>query len=185
MGGSGNDTITGGTGADVLSGGADSDTFIWVTGDGADTVEGNGGNDILDFTTTASPLTVSTSGVRALVGAVSTAEVEQLDIDTGAGNDTITINDLSSTSVSLVNLDAGDDTDTVEVDGTSGNDAVSIEENAGTVEVTGLSAVVRITNVAAGEIVRFDGNDGEDTLTSSGADPSVDVTAGRITAWAK
>ncbi|MBC8353053.1 MAG: hypothetical protein H8E66_13740, partial [Planctomycetes bacterium] len=159
-------------------------TFVWTAGHGSDTVEGGSGANVLQatFTANADVVTLTANGLRADVtdGAdtISTARVSQIDLNTLAETDTVTVNDLSATSVTLVNIAAGDDADIVEVDGTSAGDTVSTEEIAGTVEVTGLSAVVRIT---ASETVRFDGNKGEDTLIGSGTTPSVDVAAGRIT----
>ena len=71
----------------------------------------------------------------------------------GGGNDTITVNDLTGTDTSKVNIDlaAADGApdgvaDTVVINATEGSDAITISTNNGVVTVTGLAETVTISN---------------------------------------
>ncbi|MCB0073272.1 MAG: hypothetical protein KDE20_17505, partial [Caldilineaceae bacterium] len=184
--------ITGGTGLDNLFGGADSDTFIWTTGDGSDVIEGETGADIVSTTHTAGAdtLTVGASGTRVTLGdgtdTLSVAGVERLNVNAGGGTDvgdTVTINDLSGTEVQLVNLSVGTGDDAVTIHGTSGADRVSMQDVAGTVAVTGLSATINVLQTdATADRVTFDGDGSDDHLevTSNAATVTIDTATGSI-----
>ena len=136
LGGDGNDLITGGRGNDVALMGAGNDTFVWNPGDGSDTVEGQDGFDTMRLqrrqyqtrTSTSRP-TAAACGSPA-TSATSTMDLnglEQINFNALGGADTITVNDLTGTDVTQVNLDlaypAGGGTgdgaaDTVIVNGT-------------------------------------------------------------------
>ena len=131
-GGTGNDTILGGDGADMLIGGdgndfidgnrgndvaflgAGNDTFQWDPGDGSDTVEGQGGSDTMLFNgaNVSENIDISANGQRVRftrdVGqhrhGPQRRREESISTRLG-GADTITVNDLSGTDVSTVNLD--------------------------------------------------------------------------------
>ena len=139
-GSAGNDLIIGGRGNDVAFMGAGDDTFVWNPGDGSDTVEGQGGHDTLQFNgaNVNENIDLSANGSRVRlfrdVGNVTmdVNGVEQVNVDALGGADTITVNDLTGTGVTDVNLDLagtpgsgiGDgQADTVIVNGTAGNDA--------------------------------------------------------------
>ena len=75
--------------------------------------------------------------------------VEQVNVNALGGADTITVNDLSGTGVTDVNLDlastpgsgTGDgQADTVIVNGTAGNDTITVAGSAGNADVLGLAA---------------------------------------------
>src|SRR5260370_33061393 len=77
--------------------------------------------------------------------------VEQVNVAALGGADTITVNDLSGTGVTDVNLDlagtlggsTGDrQADTVIVNGTVGNDSIAVAGTAGNADVLGLAARV-------------------------------------------
>ena len=154
-GGDGNDTLAGGSGSELLlgsggddsidgNGGADTalmgsgdDTFVWDPGDGSDVVEGQDGNDRMVFNgaAAAEQVDVSANGSRLKFFrnpgniTMDTASVESVDFNALGGTDTITVNDLSGTGVSKVNLDlaaalggtAGDgQADRISVNGTGG-----------------------------------------------------------------
>ena len=111
-----------------------------------------------------------------------------------AGADTITVNDLTGTSITQVNLDLGlpdGQTTSVVLNGTNGEDAVAVAGDANGVIITGLAAQVNITsaepdrdsltiNALAGDDVvdasalasgaikyTANGGDGDDVLTGS------------------
>jgi Ca2+-binding RTX toxin-like protein len=186
IGSAGNDVISGGRGNDVAFMGSGDDTFIWNPGDGSDTVEGQGGNDTLQFngSNANENIALSANGSRLRmfrdVGNVTmdVAGVEQVNVVARGGADTITVNDLTGTDVTDVNIDlagtpgsgAGDgQPDTVIVNGTSGADAVTAAGDASGVSVLGLSALVNITG-ADPAIDRLNINTlgGDDVLDASG-----------------
>ncbi len=157
FGGDGNDLITGGTGNDTVFLGAGDDTFAWNAGDSGDTVEGQGGHDrlILAGSSTPENINVSASGSRVRVsrssgGVMDLGGVEQVDVNAPGGADPLTVNDLTGTDLTLVNLNLpagtrGGLANTVLVSGTGGGDLVSVRGTAGNVLVSGLHAFVRIT----------------------------------------
>ena len=130
-GGAGNDTITGGDGADMLLGGDGNDLitggrgndtafsapattrFVWNPGDGSDTVEGQDGTDTLLFNgaNIAEKIDISANGGRVRftrdIAAITMDlnGVEKIDFNALGGADTITVNDLSGTDVTQVDVD--------------------------------------------------------------------------------
>lgn len=161
VGGQGNDLLFGGRGDDVAFGGAGDDTFVWNPGDGSDVFEGQAGQDTLLFNgaNIAESVDISANGQRLRFSrnvaniTMDCNEVESVQFNARGGADTITINDLSGTGVTQVNLDlestpgsgVGDnEADTVIVNGTSGDDAVTITGTPAGVSVLGLSATVNV-----------------------------------------
>src|SRR5262249_25158483 len=156
----------GGRGNDVALMGAGDDTFVWNPGDASDTVEGQGGHDTLQFNgaNVSEKIDLSANGSRLRlfrdIGSV-TLDVhrrEQVNIVALGAADTITINDLSDTSVTQVNLDlsatpgsgTGDgQPDTIIVNGSGGADVIVVSGDATGVDVLGLAAVVHITGAEA------------------------------------
>jgi Ca2+-binding RTX toxin-like protein len=183
LGGDGNDTITGGRGNDTALMGAGNDTFVWNPGDGSDIVEGQDGKDTLQFNgaNANENIDLSANGSRLRlfrdVGNVTmdTNGVEQVNVAALGGADTITVNDLSGTDVTNVNLDLagtpgnGDGAaDSVIVNGTAGNDTIKVSRSGNAVAVTGLSATVHITNAeAANDSLRVNALAGDDTIDAS------------------
>src|SRR5207253_5336572 len=112
-GSAGNDLIVGGRGSDMAFLGAGDDTFVWNPGDGSDTVEGQGGLDTLQFngSNANENIDLSANGSRLRlvrdVGSVTidVNAVEQINVVALGGADTLTVNDLSGTGVTDVNLD--------------------------------------------------------------------------------
>jgi Ca2+-binding RTX toxin-like protein len=144
--------------------GAGDDTFVWNPGDGSDTVEGQAGTDTLQFngSNVGENIDLSANGSRLRlfrdVGNV-TMDVngtEIVNVVALGGADTITVNDLSGTDVTAVNVDlssgggGGDgQADTVVVNGTAGNDAITVAGDANGVAVTGLHTKVNIKGAEA------------------------------------
>ncbi len=192
LGGDGNDVITGGRGNDTLIGGAGDDTFVWNPGDGSDTVEGQDGTDTLIFngSNANENMTVSANGTRTRlfrdVGNVTMDlnGVEHVDIAALGGADNITVQDLTHTSVTQVNIDlsapAGSGTgdgqaDQVTVDGTAGNDNIQIVASAIQIlgaepsfSINGLQEQVNISGAeAANDRLTISGGAGNDTINAS------------------
>ncbi|HEY7427637.1 MAG TPA: calcium-binding protein [Gemmataceae bacterium] len=186
IGSQGNDLVIGGTGNDVALMGAGNDTFVWNPGDGSDTVEGQGGTDTLQFNgaNINENIDLSANGSRLRlfrdVGNVTmdVNGVEQVNVTARGGADTLTVNDLSGTGVTDVNLDlagtpgsgTGDGAaDTVIVNGTAGNDVIAVAGDASGVVVSGLATQVQITGAeAANDRLIVNALAGDDVVTATG-----------------
>ncbi len=185
IGGDGNDTIIGGRGSDTALMGAGNDTFVWNPGDGSDVVEGQGGRDTLQFNgaNVNENIDLSANGNRLRlfrdVGNVTmdVSGVEQVNIAALGGADKITVNDLTGTGVTDVNIDlagtlggsVGDgQADTVIVNGTDAADKFSISGAGSTAVVNGPSATVHVTNAeVANDTLQVNGLGGNDTINAS------------------
>ncbi len=177
--GAGNDAITPGTGSDTAFGGADADTFTWNAGDGSDVIEGGSGGDRLIFNGSAAAevFALGANGTRLSltrdVGGVTMdiADIEQVDLNMFAGADAVTVNDLSATSVQLVNIDLGaadGAVDSVTLSGSSLADTIAVALNGSSVDVSGLSAFVRINNSGvANDLLTINGNNGDDDINAA------------------
>ncbi len=133
--------------------GAGDDTFVWNPGDGSDTVEGQAGFDTMLFNgaNINEKIDISANGSRVRftrdVASITMDlnGVEGINFNARGGADTITVNDLSGTDVTQVNLDlagvpgsgVGDGSaDSVIVNGTNGNDVITVAGDASGVAVT-------------------------------------------------
>ena len=187
IGGDGNDFIDGGPGNDVASLGAGDDVFRWDPGDGSDTVDGDAGHDTLRFTGSDAAenfaISANGSGVRLSrdVGDVNMAlnGIETLNLSAGGGADTITVNDLTGTGVTQVNVDlagasspSGDgQPDSVIVNGTNGADRIVIDGSANGIAVSGLAAAIHIAgSEAASDTLTVNALGGDDTIAANNLD---------------
>jgi Ca2+-binding RTX toxin-like protein len=186
QGDDGNDVVVGGAGNDQASLGAGDDVFIWNPGDGSDTVEGQAGFDRLDFrgANINETIDISANGSRVLfsrdVGSVTMDlnGVERIDVHALGGADTIVINDLTGTDLTLVAVDlegalgagVGDgQLDQVIVNGTAGNDTINLLSiGGGAVLITGTPAAVGIVHADATDQLTVNGGAGNDTINASG-----------------
>jgi Ca2+-binding RTX toxin-like protein len=186
LGGDGNDSIDGNRGNDVAFMGAGDDTFVWDPGDGSDVVEGQDGADTMLFNGAGGPeqVDLSASGNRLRFfrtqGTVTmdTHGVERVDFNALGGADTVTVNDLTGTDVTSVNVDlggtiggaAGDGSaDRVIVNATNGSDAINVSGDAGGVKVSGLAATVGILHSeAANDRLEINTLAGTDIVDSGG-----------------
>src|SRR5205085_11047451 len=160
IGSAGNDLVNGGRGTDVASLGAGDDTFVWNPGDGSDRVDGGTGSDKLVFNgaNINEKIDISANGrdarlTRDVAGiTMDMANTETFDVNTFGGADTVTVNDLSKTSVSKVNIDLGANgtadgaADTVVINATNGDDVIVVTNNNGVVTVSGLATTVTISD---------------------------------------
>jgi Ca2+-binding RTX toxin-like protein len=209
FGSQGKDLFIGGPGDDLALMGAGDDTFRWSPGDGNDTVEGQDGSDTLLFNGAAvsEVFDISANGGRMRftrnVGNIvmDCNDVERVDLNAFAGSDTFSMNDLTGTDVSQVNValaapgGGGDGAlDTVIVNGTTGNDVVSLSGGPGVMNVAGLAATLAVTggepavdnlNVGGNDTINasgvgvgairlgMDGGAGNDTLTGGAGDDTI------------
>jgi len=186
LGGDGNDSIDGNRGNDVAFMGGDDDTFVWDPGDGSDVVEGQNGSDTMLFNGAggAELVDLSANGNRLRFSrspgniTMDTRGVERVDFVALGGADVVTVNDLTGTDVTSVNVDlagtiggvAGDGSaDRVVVNGTNGDDAISVTGDAGGVKASGLAATVGILrSEAASDRLEINTLAGRDSVDPAG-----------------
>lgn len=202
-GGAGNDTLLGSNGADLLIGGdgddfvdgqqgndvallgAGNDTFSWDPGDGSDTVEGQDGTDRLVFNGSAANevFDVSANGQRVRFSrnianiVMDLNGIEGLDLNALGGADTVTVNDLSGTALTTVNVNlsgllggtVGDaQADTVVVTGTNGNNIIDVFGAGTSASVVGLHTLVNVTGTeGANDQLVINALGGNDGITAS------------------
>ena len=190
-GGAGDDFVDGNRGNDIAFMGTGNDTFRWDPGDGSDVVEGEGGRDTLLFNgaNAGENIDLSASGKRFIFfrqQAGITMDMDGVEVSVFnalGGSDTITVNDLTGTDVTQVDLNlaavldggAGDGSpDLVTVNATGASDAIVVTGSAGNVNVAGLSAAVAISHAeAAGDRLVLNTLGGNDTVDTSGLAPAV------------
>jgi hypothetical protein len=163
VGSRGNDFVDGNGGTDTAFLGAGDDTFVWDPGDGSDVVEGGTGSDTLVFNGAAGNeiMAATANGGRVLftrnLGTIvmDLNGIEAIDVRALGGTDAITVNDVTGTDLARVDVDlaaalggsAGDGlADTVTVKGTPVDDSIAATAVGATVQVSGLSASVRIAH---------------------------------------
>jgi Ca2+-binding RTX toxin-like protein len=183
IGSQGDDLVVGGQGNDTALLGAGNDTFVWNPGDGSDVVEGQAGTDTLLFngSNISENIDISANGSRARlsrdVGNVTMDlnGVEHVQLNALGGADTITVNDLTGTNVSAVDINLGapagggdGQPDTIVLNGTTGDDVITITNNNGVVTVTGLATDVTISNFDANDRIVINGLGGDDVIQASG-----------------
>lgn len=186
VGGDDNDFIDGNQGNDTVFGGNGNDTMQWDPGDGNDTLEGQSGTDTLNFNgaNIAERFDISANGGRVRFTrdianiVMDLNDVETISVLALGGADTVTVNDVTGTSLTTVNValastiggTTGDLTaDSVIVNATSGNDAVVVNGSGTSASVLGLAAVVNITTAeTASDRLTVNLLAGDDSLDASG-----------------
>jgi len=182
--GDGNDIVTGGQGNDTALLGTGDDTFTWNPGDGSDIVEGQAGSDTLVFNgaNINEHIDLSANGSRLRLArdvAAITMDVdgvEHVHLATLGGADVVTVNDLTGTDVTRVDIDlaaaggAPDGAaDTVIVDGTAAADSIVVTGAGGDTLVAGLAADVHIHGADAGlDQLQINASSQDDTIDASG-----------------
>jgi Ca2+-binding RTX toxin-like protein len=146
-------------------------------------VDGGDGTDFLVFNgaNVNENIAVSANGSRVSltrdVGNVTMDlnGIEVLNVNAAGGADTVTVNDLTGTGVTTVNVDlsvagAGDgQPDTVVVNGTTGDDSIAVAGDSTGVSVVGLAAVVNVTGAeAANDRLTVQALAGDDAVDASG-----------------
>lgn len=190
--GAGNDTLDANVGSDSAYGGDGNDTFVWDPGDGSDIVEGEVGADTLRFNGSAGAeiFSMSANGGRLLftrnVGNIvmDGEGIETLHLNALGGSDTITVNDLTATVISNVEIDLGvagngdAAVDAISVNGTVGSDSYSALGTGGLVFVQGLAGQISIDNAeAANDTLTFNLSSGTDSFAGgAGLSSLLDLT---------
>jgi Ca2+-binding RTX toxin-like protein len=188
IGSAGNDTVIGGQGTDVANLGAGDDAFIWNPGDGSDTVDGGKGTDTLQFNgaNINERIDISANGGHARFTrdvaniTMDLNGVENINFKALGGADNITVNDLTGTGVSQVNLDLGANdgaADTVTINATDGNDVINVTEQDRIITVSGLGADVNITDAGVGDKIVINGLGGDDVIEASGLRGGIQLVA--------
>jgi Ca2+-binding RTX toxin-like protein len=193
-GGDGNDQLVSGFGNDVIRGGAGNDTYTWPPGTLSDKWDGGTGNDTViiigndtfkgqpagdAFKLTADPTTghVLFQRTNLVQFSVDIANTENIVLKPGAGDDVVTIGDLTGAkSLKTVTVLAGDGNDTVDasaqknasitllVDGGNGDDVLT--GGAGINVINGGAGNDTINGGTGANVLI--GGDGNDSLTSNG-----------------
>jgi Ca2+-binding RTX toxin-like protein len=168
------DVIKGGAGNDVMFGGAGADAFTWVPGDGSDTIQGGAGSDVLGFVGSAQAETFAVTAdgagfdfTRDVGSIVMDLEgIEILELSSGGGNNTVTLNDLTGVAdlVSVL-LVLGDGDDTVDASAQA-NPAVVLEA---------LGSLGNDTLIGSPGPDKLQGDEGNDSISGLGG---VDVIDG-------
>ena len=184
-GGAGNDVIDGNRGNDTAFMGDGDDLFVWDPGDGSDVVEGQAGTDTMLFNGSGAneSITISANGQRTsffrdLANVTMDMDgVENITFNALAGADNIVVNDLTGTAADLVTLNlgatAGSQTgdgaaDTVTLHGAAAAETIRIGSTTASVQVTGLSADLRLVGAeAASDRLDVRAGAGDDTLDAS------------------
>jgi Ca2+-binding RTX toxin-like protein len=197
VGSEGDDLFNGGDGNDTALMGAGDDTFVWNPGDDNDTLEGQDGFDRMLFNgaVVAEQINIFANGGRVLFTrdianvVMDLNDVEGIDFNARGGADKVTINDLSGTDVTEINLNlalapenpaVGDGApDTVIVNGTNGDDVILVVGDSTGTSVLGLPAVVNIVGAeAANDRVQINALAGDDVVEASGlAAAAIQLTA--------
>jgi Ca2+-binding RTX toxin-like protein len=183
LGGDGNDVITGGRGNDMALLGAGDDTFVWNPGDGSDTVEGQDGVDTLVFNgaNVNENIDISANGGRVRFFrdvanvTMDLNGVERIAFNALGGADTVTVNDLSGTGTTEVDVNlaaaggGGDGSaDTVVVNATNGADNVQVLGSGTSVAVLGLPTLVNVSgSEGANDSLVVNGGAGDDTISAA------------------
>jgi Ca2+-binding RTX toxin-like protein len=185
-GGDNADFVDGQQGSDTASLGAGDDVFQWDPGDGSDTVEGQTGRDKMLFNGSNGDeiMDASANGARLRFTrnlgniVMDTDDVEVLDVNTLGGIDTVNVHDLTGTDVVEVNpnlagvlggTDGDGAADNVTVDGTNDDDVAIVTGGPGTVQASGLSALVSVSGATAGsDRLTVNALGGSDVIDASG-----------------
>jgi Ca2+-binding RTX toxin-like protein len=184
FGSKGDDLIVGGDGDDTAFMGEGDDTFVWNPGDDNDIVEGQAGFDTMQFNgaNIAEKIDISANGGRVrFTRDVASVVMDLNDVEAAnfkalGGADQVTVNDLSGTDMTEVNVDlavpggAGDGAaDTVIVHGTGGDDVIQAAGDASGTAVFGLAAQVNISGAeAANDRLTLSADAGDDVIEASG-----------------
>lgn len=186
-GGPGADRLDGNQGVDAIDGGDDGDVLTWDPGDGSDTIAGGSGTDRLTFNASNASETIVLSGSAGHVvltrdiGSVTldVTGIETAEVNTLGGIDQVTVNDLSGTALTAVEVDLAATSggtapdgaaDRIAVSATANPEAVAVLGVGPAVEVWGLPAVVRATAAdVGGDRLAVVGIGVDDTFSASPA----------------
>ena len=169
-GGSGNDTIVGNKGDDLKFGGEGNDRLIWNDGDGSDTMRGGSGYDVVEVNGSIDDgdnFELKADGDEAVFKRVNLGpftlnidDVERMEINGGGGDDTLTVEDVSTTNLKKVVFNGGD-----------GNDI--LEASQAGVKIIASGGAGHDVLVSGDENDRLKGNNGNDLLSGGNGDDTL------------
>jgi Ca2+-binding RTX toxin-like protein len=179
FGGAGNDFIDGNGGNDIVNLGSGDDIFQWDPGDASDLVEGGAGRDRMRFNGAAGNEVFEASAngnrlrfTRDLGNIVmDTKDIEVIDLNALGGSDRITMNDLVAAHVHEFNINLAevlDGTtpdslaDSITLNGNNNAEMIKLLNSPNGYQVTGLSAIVNVSNSATPDSLRINGLAGND-----------------------
>ena len=185
-GGTGNDTVIGGRGNDNVVLGSGNDLFFWSGGDGSDTIDGGADFDIVRITGANSDesfsVSANTGGVTVgrTVGFDSSAlhmeGVERLEIRALGGADSINLDKMTGSGVSVVAVDlaatvggktADTNIDRILVGPENSDDAIVLTLVGTKIMIGGLDAEVSIDHAGKTDVLQIIGGLGNDLIDAS------------------
>jgi Ca2+-binding RTX toxin-like protein len=102
--------------------------------------------------------------------------IESVDFNAFGGADRITVNDLSGTDLTEVNLNLfasntlGDDAaDSVVVNGTNGDDVIQMFGDASSASIFGLAAIINVATIEPADTFTINALGGDDVIQASGS----------------
>jgi len=163
-GGKGNDSLSGGKGSDRVNGGSGGDRIIWNEGDGDDIINAGSDSDTVEANYSGNTV-LRRKNDKVVFGRIDVKpfqltidNAELFEINGDLGNDSLTVNDLTGTDVTLVNFSGG-----------TGNDTLDAANSNVQLWALGGAGDDVLQGGAANDILV--GGDGIDTLTgNAGAD---------------
>ena len=183
--GGGNDHVIGGDGIEVAELGDGDDVFVWNPGDDNDVVDGEEGNDTLQFNgaTVAEIYSIVPNGNRVQLArnvanvTMDLGAVEQINLALLGGADSVTLGDISDTSLSVLRADlaaAGGTpdglADSLTVDGSNDADGYTSELIAGGVALSNGGRALQVINADPSlDTITVNALGGNDTLDISGS----------------
>ncbi len=178
-GGDGNDLIVGNGGDDVLNGDAGDDTFVWNDGDGNDVVDGgddtdtlifngaDGGPDVLTLASTATGYALNRTAPMAVT--ITVDGVETQDVNTLAGDDEVTVEDLAAFAPAAISIDGGVGNDLLDA-------SLLLAGTVGTVTLEGGGGNDTLIGSQGADTIN--GGDGNDLIVGNGGDDVLNGDAG-------
>ncbi|MEM9503971.1 MAG: calcium-binding protein, partial [Cyanobacteria bacterium P01_E01_bin.43] len=173
--GSGNDIVVGQTGSDVALLGSGDDRFIWNNGDGSDFINGGAGYDVTEVNGAdgagddfdLAQVNGQTLFNRLNLGqfTLTNERIEKFEINGQGGDDSLTVGDLTGSSVKKVVFSGGEGNDTL--DATASNTAIKAFGGDGDDLLLGGSAVDK-----------FRAGSGDDTVVGQRGDDIAYLGAG-------
>lgn len=183
FGGRGDDNIDGARGADTEILGRGNDTALWLPGEGSDTIDGGRGTDVLGFVGNGlnEKFALLAHGSHAILtrdlGSIvmDTDRVENVDLQTLGGSDTVDVGDLTGTHLRADNIDlssagaADGQLDVVSVFGTDNADHVAVDAANATVQVNGLHTRTTLSGSDTRDQLHVSTGVGDDSVAVSDA----------------
>lgn len=167
----GDDTLDGQGGSDTVFGGLGDDTFIFTPGgSGVETINGGDGLNtaLVNGTNLADTITIGMTGGALTISAgastlIVNGQVQNIVVDGRAGDDSITVGDVSGTGFFKLDVRGGDGNDTLTAAGaTIGTVRLSLSGDAGNDTLVGSNGNDTLDGGAGNDAAN--GGDGNDTI---------------------